>query len=274
MLFSRLRAWMERNRSALKFLGGSLTLVFSGLAGEFVLDEYIQGRVFYGTIALLFALVLLLNTGANAGFFDRVIRRINQLDSHHRLRIDFVAAGQESAPDAVHSRAKEFLEKARPGCEIFGVNSYLEATSHGDRETEAIRAYYETIEGLATHNARYTRVIQLPTGLAGKPYSVWAKEVKAHYKEHFDNIIAMRDDDHVGSADLLQVQSRFPLSFLLIRNNDGSHYLIWQIDEQIQDERFRMHGIFLVEDLDLDIARNFLRWIDELRHVGSRVERE
>ena len=254
--------------------------VATALAAHYIVESAYGHRPLNAALAIAFTCVLILSTIVTQGSLRETRRCIEDLDRRHRLRIDFVSAATRGEPDAVHSQARAFLANAdiKGGCEIFGVNSYLEATSHGDQETDAIRAYYGTIEKLAVDGARYTRVVQLPNELAAAPYEEWATKTKAHYKDHFENVLAMHADQNVQSAYLLQVRSRFPLSFLLIKNANGSHYLIWQVDEQIHEEgqdgaAFRLHGIFLVEDPDRKIASHFLRCIDQLRNDGNRVSR-
>lgn len=278
---SRILKWMARHQAALRAGVGLIVALITGLAAPIVIEDYKQEGLGNALVGGFFALGLILSVILNAGFLQNILRRIELLDRRHRLRIEFVAARQSGAPDAVHRRARAFLDHAelKDGCEIFGVNSYLEATSHGDDETDAIREYYATIETLAKRGAHYTRVVQLPSALASKPYSKWAAKTKQHYKSHFDNVLTMRQGGDLQFCDLLQAKSRFPLSFLLIRNANGSHYLIWQVDEQIEEgdqnqPRFRLHGIFLVEDPDRSIVDHFLACINQLRNAGQPVEVE
>ena len=229
-------------------------------------------------VASVFILALILSMTLNIGMLKGVFRRVEELDRRHRLRIDFVSATMSGDSDAVHNRATAFLDNAdvRNRCEIFAVNSYLEATTDGARETESTRDYYSTIEQLVADGARYMRVVQLPEEMARLSYEQWAGQTKDHYKVHFDNVLKMQDN--VQFAQLVQTRPRFPLSFLLIRNTDGSNYLIWQVDEQIPESEqgrasFRLHGIFLVEDPDCEVVNHFLWCVDQLRQKGTVVMR-
>lgn len=256
--------WVKRNSRALRVFSQILLAIGVGLFGNRVEKLFSEGEYLYGLIGSLFVLAIVVHAAADTGLLEKVIHDVKQLDERHRLRIRFVPADE---PDAVHSQARDFLSKAdiKGGCQIFGVNSYLEATSRFNSDSDAaIRRYYEKIESiagsLAGTDGRYTRVVQLPPELEKEPYHTWVEKVKDHYKNHFQNVIEMRAKG--TSVDLLRVKSRYHLSFLLIQNNAGSNYLIWQMDEQMPadedgEARFRLHGIFLVEDPDRSITGHF-----------------
>lgn len=189
-----------------------------------------------------------------------------------------MSATRSGQSDAVHLRARAFLDKAdiKSGCEIHAVNTHLEATTSSANETPAIREYYSRLEQLVEEGARYKRIIQLSREMANAPYDRWVTETKEHYRQHFSRVLELQDMGK--SAQLWQALPRFPLSFVLIQNTNGSNYLIWQVDEQVLESpqgqaKFRLHGIFLVEDPDREVTSHFLWYCDQLIQNGKVVQR-
>lgn len=284
MKLGQIMKWMGQHQKVLAGGVGLIVAVFTGLAAPIVIQDYQTQGFGSAVVSGLFALALILSVLFNAGFLQNIIRRMELLDRRHRLRIEFVAARQHGARDAVHRRARAFLDKADlsdGGCEIYGVISYLEAIGSDGEETNAIKEYYAKIEQLVKSGASYVRIVQLPIDLAKAPYAQWSQQIKLHYRNHFDNVLAMRQSDELQQGgNLLQAVSRFPLSFVLIRNNNSdSYYLIWQLDEQRENEQqgqsqFRLHGIFLIEDPDRSIVDHFIKCVNELRNSGWPVSNE
>lgn len=207
-----------------------------------------------------------------------ILGTVEELDSRHRLRIDFVPAVESDSYDIVHEKAKSFLDNsdAKKGCQILAVNSYLEASSTVDSQTgssDFAGQYYRKIEELVREGAMYSRIVQLPEGLT---FSEWVNSTKRHYKNHFNEIIKMQSAARQAVL-LMSSKARFPLSFLLIKNKNGTNYLIWQIDEQATGSasglpQFQLHGIFLVEDPDRKIVDHFDWCFNQLLHTNTRIE--
>ena len=277
-MVEQLKDWMIQHRTTLSAGLALLLAIATGLAAHYLVEEYHQGSLIVPTVAVVFTLALILSITINAGFLRQLIKLVEQLDRRNRLRIDFVSAGRSDEPDVVHIQARAFLDHADKDSEIFGVNSYLEATSGEPHETAAVGEYYATLATLAASGARYTRIVQLPKDMAAAPYEQWTKATKEHYMTHFDNVLEMRDDKDVKSAELIQVRFRFPLSFLLIQNANGTNYLIWQVDEQTKEAmqgkpNFKLHGIFLLEDPDKNIVDHFVWCVNQLRNAGKPAKR-
>lgn len=212
---------------------------------------------------------LLIIACACIAFELAILGEIERLDERHRFRIDFHSA-IETGQDHVHDQARAFLGKAdlKGGCEIFAVNSYLEAgdsdKARGDTEkTDSIRRYYQKIEELAKQGAKYTRVVQLPTDVS---FDEWMATAKPHYRDHYNKMLDLQDQlNHVR---LVSAKQRFPLSFVLIANEKGHDYLIWQMDDQTPGDslsKLHLHGIFTLEDPDRQVVNHFKWCFEELR---------
>ncbi|MGW0632740.1 hypothetical protein [Streptomyces sp. NPDC002758] len=176
----------------------------------------------------------------------------------------------------LYEAAGKVIDSARPGDEIYAVNSFLEVFQQDSNpEIEQLQTQYlKRIEQSVRRRVRYHRLIQLESLEDLEPdRPSLSKSIEPSYLDHYRWMVGQRSDAAGNLVDMDAVPARYPISFVVLKrkgaNGETGGSIIWQIDEHIQRNghaeaaRQRIAGIFVIKNPQGDLVKCFLDWFTQ-----------
>lgn len=176
--------------------------------------------------------------------------------------------GQSSLQANLYQEASKVVQGAKRSIRV--LNSFLkedESEQDDGRTVQARQAYLDALLKKATDgNIIYRRIIQL--GENTRIYDNFPPSYLRHFQDVLDVLAANPNlSSRIG---LLKSQARRLSTYVVV---DDVH-LIWQINEQLENGRTRMSGLFVIEDPLKLITGPFTEYFEELPYSApkGRVE--
>lgn len=263
------------------FLFSVLTTAICAIAGGTVWNV-IQDKISNGVaksdnwvvafIVLCFASIVLM--------VRYVVYQVDDLHKKSRISIRYYSSSDSNGAERVYSESRKFIEQAAEDGtgKIIAVNSFVELFQESDEpKAEEFRlAYFRAIERKLS-KINYHRIMQLNYSkhFASQTHGQITKRIAKNYREHFTNIVKIRD---AGKSQyeirLDSVNAKYPVAFVVIENREDTSYLLWQINEHVStddclSDAFKLTGVFLIEDPDLQIIRYFKAWFNQLANSDT-----
>lgn len=181
---------------------------------------------------------------------SQIVQNTNELRHNVGLKISYFDRDRHGR-STLFSEARKVVEKAERT--IFVLNSVItEVSEEDDEEDETVLRerdrYYESLLDRAINGVTYERVIQLKKG-----QSV-SKSVKDRgYIRHFHRIFDVKSERPNLPVGLIKAPAKRLSTFVLVDDET----LIWQINEVLESDNIRMHGIFIIQDPRHEITQHF-----------------
>ena len=205
----------------------------------------------------LFLMLLFFCVGLISVMFFLLFQEVNEIRHSVGINVTYIERKNDRAN--LFKRAKGIIQTAQES--ILVVTSFMK---EGDiaKDQEAILErdeYYDALIDKVIESKgkiTYQRILQIKEGQEVREL-VESKEYQRHLHRMLDE-----KEGHPGlPIGLLKVPAKRVTTFVLI---DGK-YLIWQINELIDTDTMRMHGIFIIEDPQKEITGPFMKFFEDLK---------
>jgi hypothetical protein len=201
-----------------------------------------------------------------------ILQRLEELNEKTRLTIQFFSV-DEYEEEKIYEEGRKIIEKTREDgkAKIIAVNSFVELFQDSEKQKDKTQrqSYFRALEKKIRY-ADYYRILQLEKKDMDIKIGDW---VSLSYKEHFRKMAMRRDKDikHRREIRLDAVPAKYPTTFIMIDNQEGGSYLIWQINEHVYSndrvtKTVKMQGSFIITDPDQQIIKHFRAWFNKLQN--------
>ena len=247
--------------------------IIGGFASQ-IFENFMEGKLnqhksdtfmWFNFFLVFFTLLVIVS-------LTQIHKHLVEIKKTKRLSIRYLSVSDDHGKD-LYVEAKKFIEDAKEdgSGSIFAVNSYVEIYEHSEDEAKEDyrKRYLHTLEQ-KVGKTNYHRIIQINhrdfEKLKSGEFKIGSKMTK-NYRQHYRNMILARDA-HKGNGYNLQigvVPAKYPISFVVVTNNNDTNYLIWQMHEHVDgSDAIRLTGIFLIIDPDEQLVKYFKEWFNIL----------